>query len=118
MDPPPRTEQLLNTYVLESAIWQLAIPFVLNLCDLSGVLIVEDVDSAGDGLLLVDALGNVPSLQIHANGIASTDNFMVKTLNLGKGGLKTILHGVRERFTRKANDIPIGAQIASGQWLW
>lgn len=85
MDPPPGTEQLLNTYILDGAIWKFAIPLILNLGDLSGVLVVEDIDSAGDGLLLIDALGNVPSLQIHANRIASTDDFVMKTLDLGEG---------------------------------
>lgn len=118
MDPPPGTEQLLDTYIFEGAIWELAIPLVLNLGDLSGVLVVEDVDSAGDGLLLGDTLGNIASLQVHANRIASTDDFVVKTLDLGKGCLKTILPGVREHSTEKTNDIPIGARIASGQWLW
>lgn len=77
MDPPPGIEQLLNTYVLERTVWQLATPLVLNLRDLAGVLVVEDVNPTLDRLLLFDALRHVAGLQVHTDWITSTDDFVV-----------------------------------------
>ena len=62
MDPPPGAYKLTYTYVRERTIRQLAIPFVLDLCDLASVLVVENVDFARYGRLLAEALQNITSL--------------------------------------------------------
>lgn len=114
MDPPPKIEQLLNTYVLERAVWQLATPFVLNLGDLPSVLVVEDVDTGLDSLLLLDTFGDVTSLQVHANRVTRTDNFVVQSLDLGESGLKTILRPLyqwRPCVHGRASPYPLGLKL-------
>ena len=87
MYPPPRTKQLLYTHILERAIRQLTIPLVLHLCDLACRLVVEDQNLAVDDLLFADTLDDVAGLEVHADGVATISNFVVKTLNFGEGGL-------------------------------
>ena len=62
MYPPPGAYKLTYTYVRERTIRQLAIPFVLDLCDLASVFVIEDVDSTGDGRLLAKTLQDIASL--------------------------------------------------------
>ena len=71
MDPPPWIEQLVDTHICESAVRELAIPLVLNLRDLPAGFIIEDVDLAVDGLFFTDALDDIASSQIQADGIAT-----------------------------------------------
>ena len=82
MHPPPGVDKLIDTHILEGAIRELAIPFVLNLCDLPCSLVVEDVDPAGYGLLFANALYDVAGTQVHSDGIATGCHFVVETLNL------------------------------------
>lgn len=91
MYPPPRTKELANTYIREAAIWEIAIPLVLNLRDLAGRLVVEDLDLAVDDLLLADHLDDVASLQIHADGVTAVGDFVTEALDLLEGGLESIL---------------------------
>lgn len=87
MDRPPRIEQLLSTYVLERTIRQLATPLVLNLRNLARILVIEDVDAALDHLFFRNAFGDVASLEVHTDWVTGTDDFMVESLNFGKGSL-------------------------------
>ena len=65
MQPPPRIDKLINTHICDGAIRELAIPLVLNLCDLARHLVIEDVDLAVDGLLFANALHDVAGAQVH-----------------------------------------------------
>ena len=90
MHPPPRIEQLIDTYIFERAIGQFAIPLVLDFGDLTSVLVIKDIDLARDSLLLVDALHDITSLQVHLNRVAGRSDLMVEALDLAEGCLKTI----------------------------
>ena len=59
MQPPPRAYEVVDTHILEGAVRELAVPLVLDLCDLARRFVVEDVDLAVDGLLFPDALDDV-----------------------------------------------------------
>lgn len=98
MNPPPGIKQLLDTYILERTVRQLAAPLVLHLGDLSGVLVIKDVDPALDGLFLRDTFGHITSLQIHADWVTGADDFMVQTLDFGEGCLETILQEACEPY--------------------
>ena len=84
MQPPPRTKELPQTYILEGAVWKLSVPLVLQLCDLPGRLIVVDQDFASNSLLLTNAFHNVTGLQVHSNWITPIGHFMRQTLDLGE----------------------------------
>ena len=56
------------TYVCDGALRELAVPLVLDLCDLAAL--VEDVDDRRDGLLHTNALDLVASLHGEADGVA------------------------------------------------
>ena len=90
MEPPPGICKLIDTHILEGAIRELAIPFILNLCDLSRRLVIEDVDPAIDGLLLADTLHDVASTQVHTDWIAARSDLVMETFDLGEGGLEAI----------------------------
>ena len=77
MQPPPRAEQLSQTYVLESAVWQLAIPLIFNLRDLTRSCVVEDIHLTGDSLLHMDAFDDISCFQIHADRITARSHFVV-----------------------------------------
>ena len=62
MQPPPWTEKFAETYILECAVGEIPIPFVLDLGDLPCRLIIVYHDLAVDGLFLVDTLDNVAGL--------------------------------------------------------
>jgi hypothetical protein len=62
--PPER----VITYICDGTIGKLAVPLVLDLCDLATV--VEDVDDRRDGLLHTNALDLVAGLHGQADGIA------------------------------------------------
>jgi hypothetical protein len=66
--PPKRIEQLEITYVCNGTIGKLAVPLVLDLCDLA--TLVEDVYDRRDGLLHANALDLVASLHVEADGVA------------------------------------------------
>ena len=67
MQPPPGIDKLIDTHILKGAIRELAIPLVLNLCDLSRRLVVEDVDLAVDGLGVCGLRRHRHGLLQHAN---------------------------------------------------
>ena len=90
MQPPPRVCKLIDTYILERAIREFAIPLILNLCDLARRFVVEDVDLAVDSLLFADALYDVAGTQVHTNWVATGCDFVVETLNFRKGSLEAI----------------------------
>lgn len=89
---------MLNTYILERAVWQLATPLVLDLRDLSSVFVVEDINPALNGLFLLNAFGDIASRQIHADRVTSTDNFMMEPLDLREGSLKAVLNPFCEQY--------------------
>ena len=101
MYPPPQTEKLLNTHILETAIRQLSVPLILNLCNLPGCLVIEDVDFAVDGLFLADSFCNVAGLEVHLDGVAGTGNFVVEALDFFEGGLETVLWWDVKKWTRE-----------------
>lgn len=90
MHPPPRIEQLIETYIFEGAVGQIAIPLVLDLGDLPSVLVIGNSDLARDCLLLVDALHDIAGFQIHLDGVAARGDLMVEALDLAEGCLKTV----------------------------
>ncbi len=96
MHPPPRTEQLAETYINKTAIGQLAVPLVLNLRNLPRRLVVEDVDLAVNDLLLAEQLDDISRLEIHADGIAGVGDFMAKTFDFFKGTLKAVLKNYKQ----------------------
>ena len=81
MQPPPRIHNLINTHILYGAIRQLAIPFILHLCDLARCLVIEDVDLAVDGLLFADALHHIAGTQVHANWVAAGSDFVMEAFD-------------------------------------
>ena len=81
MQPPPGIHNLINTHILYGAIRQLAIPFVLHLCDLARCLVIEDVDLAVDGLLFADALHHIAGTQVHANWVAAGSDFVMEAFD-------------------------------------
>ena len=89
--PPPGTEQLLDTHILERAVWELTIPLVLHFRDLASRLVVENQDLAIDDLLFAEALDNVAGLEVHTNGVAAISDFVVETFDFRKGGLQPVL---------------------------
>ena len=56
------------TYVCDGTLGELAVPLVLDLCDLAAL--VEDVDDRRDGLLHANALDLVAGLHVQADGVA------------------------------------------------
>ena len=90
MQPPPRVRKLIDTHILEGAIRELAVPLVLDLCDLTRRLVVEDIDLAVDGLLLADALDDVAGTQVHGDWVAAGCDFVVEALDFREGGLEAI----------------------------
>lgn len=87
MQPPPKAEQLTNTYIRERAIWQITIPLILNLGDLACTLVVVDLDLTRYDLLFANPLDYVPSLEIHVDRVAGRSNFVTQTLDLFEGCL-------------------------------
>lgn len=90
MHPPPGIDKLIDTHILDRAIRELAVPLVLNLCDLARHLVVEDVDLAVDGLFFANALHDVAGAQVHRNWITAGSYFMVETLDFRESGLEAI----------------------------
>lgn len=90
MQPPPGVCKLIDTYIHEGAIRKLAIPLVLDLCDLACILVVKDVDLAVDGLLFADPLYDVAGTQVHSDGVAAGGDFVVEALDFRKGSLEAI----------------------------
>ena len=64
MHPPPRTQNLLKTYIRKRTIRQLAVPLVLHMSDLARDFVVVDDDLAVDNLLLLDAFEDVARAQV------------------------------------------------------
>ena len=81
MHPPPKTKELTKTYVGETAIGQIAVPFILDLGDFPRGLVVVDLDLAGDDLLFANTLDHIAGLEIHADGVASIRHFMTEPLD-------------------------------------
>lgn len=90
MQPPPRAYEVIDTHILEGAVRELAVPLVLDLCDLSRRLVVEDVDLAVDGLLFSNTLHDVARTQVYGDWVAAGGDFVVEALDFGKGGLQAI----------------------------
>ena len=88
--PPAQREQTIETYVAERTIRQLAVPLVLQPGDLARGLVVEDLDLAVDGLLLLDALDHVPGAEIHGDGVPGRGDFVVEALDLAEDGFETV----------------------------
>ena len=81
MQPPPGIDKLINTHILKGAIGELAIPLILNLCDLARRLVVEDVDLAVDGLLFANAFYDVASTQVHSDWVTAGSDFVMEALD-------------------------------------
>ena len=81
MQPPPGVCELIDTHILEGAVRELAVPLVLDLCNLARCLVVEDVDLAVDGLLFPDALYDVAGTQVHGDWVAAGSDFVVEALD-------------------------------------
>ena len=90
MQPPPGIHNLINTHILYGAIRQLAVPFVLDLCDLARRLVVEDVDLAVDGLLFANTLHDIAGTHVHRDWVTAGCDFVMEALNLRKGSLETV----------------------------
>ena len=90
MNPPPRANNMVDTHILEGAVRELAVPLVLDLCDLARRLVVEDVDLAVDGLLFADTLDDVTRAQVHGDRVAARGDFVVEALDFGEGGLQAV----------------------------
>lgn len=93
MHPPPRTQNLLETYILKRTVRQLAVPLVLHLRDLARRFIVVDEDLAVDDLLFIDTLDDVAHAHVDADGVPSVRHFMVQSFDGGEGRLETVLLG-------------------------
>lgn len=85
---------MVETHILERAIWKLAVPLVFDLCDLASRFVVEDVDLTVNNLLFVYSLDDVASAHIHGNRVAAGCNFVVQAFNLGEGGLEAVPLGL------------------------
>ena len=90
MQPPPGIDKLIDTHILKGAVRELAIPLVLNLCDLTRRLIIENVDLAVDGLLFTNAFYDVTGTQVHCNWVTAGSDFVMQALDFRKSGLETI----------------------------
>jgi len=66
--PPQRVQKLDMTYVCDGTLGELAVPLVLDLCDLAAL--VEDVHDRRDGLFHANALDLVAGLHVQADGVA------------------------------------------------
>ena len=82
MEPPPGIDELIETHILQGAIRELAIPLILNLCDLPRRLVVENVDLAVDRLLFLNTLHDVAGPQVQSDWVASRRHFMMEALDL------------------------------------
>ena len=90
MQPPPGIDKLIDTHILKGAVRELAIPLILNLCDLARRLVVEDVDLAVDGLLFANAFYDVAGTQVHSDWVTARSDFMMQALDFRESGLETI----------------------------
>ena len=90
MQPPPGIDELIDTHILKGAIRELAIPLILNLCDLARRLVVENVDLAVDGLLFANAFYDIAGTQVHSNWVTAGSDFMMQALDFRKSGLEAI----------------------------
>lgn len=91
MHPPPGAQELSDAYRRKAAIRQFTAPFILHLGDFARRLVVEDQDFAVDDLFLPDALDDVAGLEIHADRVSAVGDFVVETLDFGKGLLQAVL---------------------------
>ena len=89
--PKPRVDGVCPgfAYICDAGIGQLAVPFVLDARDLAAL--VEDVDLAGDGRLLADALDLVHGRHVHLDRVAGRGDVVGFALDGGEGGLEAVL---------------------------
>ena len=90
MQPPPGINELIDTHISKGAIRELAIPLILNLCDLARRLVVENVNLAVDGLLFANAFYNIAGTQVHCNWVTAGSDFVMQALDFRKSGLEAI----------------------------
>ena len=90
MQPPPGIDKLIDTHILKGAIRELAVPLILNLCDLARRLVVENIDLAVDGLLFANAFYYVPGTQVQSDWIPAGSDFVVQALDFRKSSLEAI----------------------------
>ena len=90
MQPPPGIDELIDTHILNGAVRELAVPLILNLCDLARRLVVEDVDLAVDGLLFANAFYDVAGTQVHRNWVTAGSDFVMQALDFRESGLEAI----------------------------
>lgn len=89
MYPPPGAYKLIDTHILERAIREFAIPFVLDFFDLVR-LVMEDIDLAINNLLFADALYDIASTQVHTDWVAAGSDFVMEALDFREGSLEAI----------------------------
>jgi hypothetical protein len=89
--PKPRVDGVCPgfAYICDAGVGQLAVPLVLDACDLAAL--VEDVDLAGDGRLLADALDLVHGRHVHLDRVAGRGDAVGFALDFGEGGLQAVL---------------------------
>ena len=90
MQPPPGIDKLIDTHVLKGAIRELAIPLILDLCDLARRLVIENVDLAVNGLFFANAFYDVAGTQVHSNWVTAGSDFVMQALDLRESGLEAI----------------------------
>lgn len=76
-------------YICDAGVGKVAVPLVLDASDLA--VLVEDVDLAGDGGLLADALDLVHCGHVQLDGVAGGGDAVVFALDFGEGGLEAVL---------------------------
>ncbi len=86
MKPPPRTEELLDTYILEWAVWQLSVPLVFNLCNLPRDLVIVNKDLTVNGLLFPNALDDIAGAQGQTNWVPAVCDFVVEAFDFREDG--------------------------------
>ena len=90
MQPPPGIDKLIDTHILKRAIRELAIPLILNLCDLARRLVIEYVDLAVDGLLFANAFYDVAGTQVHSDWVTTGSDFVMQALDFRESSLEAI----------------------------
>ena len=78
-----------SAYICDARVRQLAVPLVLDARDQAAL--VEDVDLAGDGRFLADALDLVHGRHVHLDRVAGRGDTVGFALDFGEGGLQAVL---------------------------
>ena len=80
--PPKGANQLTQTHILDTGIWQPVIPLVLHLLDLRTVYGSMYRHNGSYGLLFLDVFDHVASLKVHGDTVAVSCYLVAETLNL------------------------------------